>query len=323
MMFRNEMVIPTLYGIKEHDMEYYLIFALVVIPFQIFADTFVHASIELFHGWKIREYLLYAKYRFRQRQISWKGAEDTLDECIAESKRTLDQHCFSSQFYFMTTIYVSGLIYFVLGTEMMIRSQYNAFGDTALPSLVLFVVFCSIILKKILVSLALSLGLWRTRREKISRDNAIITKGNEMEDFKIESHDTYEMNKRITSESFRYKFLNHNRSWIIGQLPNILTPRTLRKSRPHIMNQLGKVLNSLNKDISSDSDDDITPEFSSIIMSYNTTKMIKSWLSQARRRMDLKEAVKPMIQRAKNNYCEQCLSRANLHIEPIVKIEEM
>ena len=267
--------------------------------------------------------MLYAKYRFRQRQVSWKGAEDTLDECIAESKRTLDQHCFSSQFYFMTTVYVSGIIYLVLGTEMMIRSQYNAFGDTALTNLVLFVLFCSIIIKKLLFSFALSIGLWKTRREKISGNDANVTKGNEVELVNIESHDAYEMNKRITSESFRYKFLNHNRSWIIEQLPNILSPRTLRKSRPHIMNQLGKILNSLNKDISSDSDNGAVPEFRSIVMTSKSTQMISSWLNQARRRINLKEAVFPMIQRAKSNYCEQCLSRVNLHIDPIVNVEEM
>jgi hypothetical protein len=37
------------------------------------------------------------RYRFLQRETRWKGLEDSLDECIEEGMRTLDQMCFSSQ----------------------------------------------------------------------------------------------------------------------------------------------------------------------------------------------------------------------------------
>ena len=40
MAFRDEVEITKLYGIKEADMEYYVLFALAIIPFQIFADIF-------------------------------------------------------------------------------------------------------------------------------------------------------------------------------------------------------------------------------------------------------------------------------------------
>ena len=39
-----------------------------------------------------------------QRETRWKGLEDSLDECIDESVRTLDQMCFSSQYYMMMTV---------------------------------------------------------------------------------------------------------------------------------------------------------------------------------------------------------------------------
>ena len=60
--------------------------------------------LELFHGWKIYDYLIYTRYRFLQRETRWKGLEDSLDECIDESVRTLDQMCFSSQYYMMMTV---------------------------------------------------------------------------------------------------------------------------------------------------------------------------------------------------------------------------
>ena len=73
-----------------------------------FRDSVVPAQVlELFHGWKIYDYLIYTRYRFLQRETRWKGLEDSLDECIDESVRTLDQMCFSSQYYMMMTVQVS------------------------------------------------------------------------------------------------------------------------------------------------------------------------------------------------------------------------
>ena len=70
-----------------------------------FRDSVVPAQVlELFHGWKIYDYLIYTRYRFLQRETRWKGLEDSLDECIDESVRTLDQMCFSSQYYMMMTV---------------------------------------------------------------------------------------------------------------------------------------------------------------------------------------------------------------------------
>lgn len=120
--------LPALYGIQVQDMEYYLSFALVIIFFQLCVDVFIHGVLELFHGWKIYDYLVsqpgyvertntfelqaspctlftikpndcffccvhqvYTRYRFLQRETRWKGLEDSLDECIDESMRTLDQ----------------------------------------------------------------------------------------------------------------------------------------------------------------------------------------------------------------------------------------
>ena len=96
-----------LYNIKNNDMLYFLLFSVVLIPFQFIADVFTLSVLELFHGWKIYDYLIYTRYRFLQRETRWKGLEDSLDECIDESVRTLDQMCFSSQYYMMMTVQVS------------------------------------------------------------------------------------------------------------------------------------------------------------------------------------------------------------------------
>merc|ERR1719498_932883 len=117
-----------LYGIKSVDMQYYLLFAIISIPFQFVADIMCLHCLELTHGWKIYDYLVYTRYRFLQRETRWKGMEDSLDECIDESLRTLDQMCFSSQYYMMMTVHVNGIFMFVIGVEMMLRAEYNFLG---------------------------------------------------------------------------------------------------------------------------------------------------------------------------------------------------
>eukprot|EP00952_Eustigmatos_sp_NYUAD-ZCMA_P013437 53312-Eustigmatos_ZCMA.PRE.1 len=125
LIFYNECTIPEMYGILGNEMVYYTLFAIYIIPFAMLQDVVMVNTLELVHGWKIYDYLIYTRYRFLQRETRWKGMEDTLDECIDDSMRTLDQMCFSSQYYTMLAMYVNGLFFAVLGMEMMIRSDYN------------------------------------------------------------------------------------------------------------------------------------------------------------------------------------------------------
>ena len=330
MIFRDDTEIPTLYNIKENDMEHYATFALLIIPFQIAADIYLHTSLELFHGWKIYDYLLYSKYRFLQRETLWKGMEDSLDECIDESLRTLDQMCFSSQFYLMTTMHVNGIVYMVLGIEIMARTNdYNLFTDPVMPTLLIFVLFMFFLVKQILLWMGWLLNVWVIRDDNKAWHIGIRDKEEgqtiNLEQIKDSNQDMFEINKHITSNTFRYKFLRHNRNWLIDQLEsNILTPRTLRHNRPHLMNQFAKILSTLNSDISSDSDcDGDVPNFPIPVLEPETRDILKRWLQQAQRRIKLKSVVQPLIYQNKGNYCERCLSKKNLHIELRTCIEEM
>ncbi|KAK7253719.1 hypothetical protein SO694_00002341 [Aureococcus anophagefferens] len=248
-----------IYNIKNLDMLYFLLFSLILIPFQFVADVFTLSVLELFHGWKIYDYLIYTRYRFLQRETKWKGLEDSLDECIDESVRTLDQMCFSSQYYMMLTIHVNGIMMFVFGIQMMLQANYNFFGDQMAPFIVGLGYFVCWAVEWGVIKLALLVKLWRVKHE----NTAWHTQMQEQDEFEIpgwedlkgSSHDAFMMNQRITSETFRFKFLNYNR--VAHQpAPSILTPRTLRRSRPYLINQFTRILNQLNQDISSDSEDD-------------------------------------------------------------------
>lgn len=121
----------------------------------------------------------------------------------------------------------------------------------------------------------------------------------DMDDLKGASHDAYLMNQRITSETFRYKFLNYNRSWLVNQLPSMLTPRTLKRSRPYLINQFSRILNQLNRDVSSDSDDD-SPDYGPVALTATSRKIIRWWLAKARKqvgRPDLVDAFRVCLDR--------------------------
>ena len=40
------------------------------------SDPYVFNAMELTHGYKMYDYLVYTKYRFLQRETWWKGCED-------------------------------------------------------------------------------------------------------------------------------------------------------------------------------------------------------------------------------------------------------
>jgi hypothetical protein len=328
MMFRDEMEITKIYGIKEADMEYYVLFALTIIPFQIIADILLHNSLELLHGFKILDYLEYCRARFFQREVWWKNLEsNTMDECIEESLRSIDQLCFSSQYYMLNTIHVNAMIYFVLGVEMMVRAKYNFFGDPAMIPIFAAVLFVSIVVQILMIWIGRLLGIWRVRTEKRNWHAKLQQEGDtnieQLGDMQTTGHDLYQMELRITEETFRYKFLRYNRSWIINQLPDMLTPRITQISRPYMINQLARVLGSINVDISSDSDDDYEREFDVPTMSASTRTMLRTWMGKASRLLRLRKIVQPLIQKSRGNECEICLSRNLLQIECFYSIEQM
>jgi hypothetical protein len=328
MIFRDEAEMMKLYNIKESDMEYYLLFALVIIPFQILADIFMQHSLELLHGWKTYDYLQFCRVRFLQREMWWKGLEtNTLDECIEESLRSVDQMCFSSQYYMLNTLHVNAIIYLVLGIVMMTRAKYNAFGDPAMSSIIMIILLCSIIVKFVLTRLAMLVGLWSIKYEKRqwherarSNEEPKIDQGGQEQ---TTGHGEYKLEERMTSDTFRYKFLRYNRSWIIDQMPNMLTPRTTQRSRPYVMNQLARILGSIDADISSDSEADDAPAFDVPSMNASTRAMLRTWFGEASRLLRLSQLVEAEIEKNKSDACQYCLSRGSLRVEACYSVEEM
>jgi hypothetical protein len=164
---------------------------------------------------------------------------------------------------------------------------------------------------------------WHSTLGGADDDEFGVPRWDELDKIKGASHEAYLMNQKITSETFRFRFLRYNRPWLVNQLPNILTPRTLRRSRPYLIAQLTKILGSVNPDVSSDSDsdDDGRPQFGPVSLNTASRSIARLWLAQARRRKRLREVVQPLISRARRGECEKCLSRKQLQVMLLIPIE--
>ncbi|KAL4160127.1 hypothetical protein PRNP1_000698 [Phytophthora ramorum] len=196
--------------------------------------------------------------------------------------------CFSSQFFMMSTVHITGIVFFVVGIEIIARASYNLFGDPAMPLLLAFILAASTFVKSLVLFLAVKFEVWKIKHENTAwlappdeDDEFGVPRWDELEKIKGASHEAYLMNQRITSDTFRNKFLTYNRSWLVNQLPSILTPRTLRRARPYLLAQFAKILDSLNPQVSDDDEeDDGRPRFGPVTLSAPSRTIIRLWLPE-------------------------------------------
>merc|ERR1712100_846497 len=171
-------------------------------------------------------------------------------------------------------------------------------------TLTMFLVFSYIMLEWLTLKVAVYLQVWKIKHENTAwhilqkEEDELDIPG--WEDLKGASHEAYLMNQRISSETFRFKFLNYNRTWLINQLPQLLTPRTMRRSRPYLINQFSRIINARREDISDDSEADGIKGFGPVALTAPSRNIIR---------------------RARGAECEQCLSRKKLQIEYEIDVD--
>ena len=292
--FNPQLQLSFLFGIRQKDLLIYLLFAGVIVIFQFIMDVVLFNTQELFHGWKVYEYMKYARYRFNNRSARWKGMELHFDESISAELRTVDQMCFSSQFYFLLGLGGAGSFLFVLSIEMMLRVNYNMFKDPCFLLLIGIVTGGCILVQNVSLFVADVTGVWKVKGTRGFGDNIVPETGDLPFDINVFREGTDRESSRreglggefslddITSDSFRHKFLEHNRTWVLDQLSNMLTPRTAKRLQRTIRSG-GKFRGGggLSDD---DSDEGEPVEFGQIELSFSSTHIIRSWLTQARQR---------------------------------------
>ena len=83
------------------------------------------------------------------------------------------------RYYLMCTIHCGGIVMMVLGLEIILRAEYNLFGDPAILLLVPGIIIGFAVLKRLLVLLADLLGVWRIKHANTAWHSSI---GNDEDD---------------------------------------------------------------------------------------------------------------------------------------------
>jgi hypothetical protein len=304
-------------------------FALVMVPAQFVADVWLLNAQELVHGWKLYDYVSYQKYRFSVREYRWQMKCETLDESIAEPLQTLDLLCFSSQYYFMCTLYAWGMLVSMFGITIMLRHdvdgiKYHMLGDPALYLILIVVYLVGRIIEKICFKLADLFRLWMRKSLEGTVDDDVAAKlaigEGRQEDLEQERLELQAMN----SERFRHRFLERSRPWILQHLVELLTPRTLQMPGPDgrpeieyvrdVYNELmnmgeGKRRPGDRSDISSDDEDELEKvrrNWSRAPVTGAALEIIQMWLARARKRRIFSTLVAGIIDDATDNVCFIC-----------------
>ena len=232
--FNDYLQLSFLFGFRKKDLLIYLLFAVVIIPFQLVMDIFLFNTQELFHGWKVYEYMKYARYRFNNRTARWKGLERSYDESIDYSLRSVDQMCFSSQFYFILAIGGTGSFLFALSMSMMLRASYNMFEDILFGVMVALTLGLCVVAKKVFMFLAEVVGLWKISQARMDEN---MLREDDLPEFEVEDKSKGGQRRGeftiadLSTDVFRNKFLEHNRMWLMDHLAGMLTPRTAKRFR--------------------------------------------------------------------------------------------
>jgi hypothetical protein len=316
--------IPRGFGIRETDLLFYTIFGIVSIPSQMAMDMFLINTQELVHGWKLYEYVAYQKYRFRMRSKRWQMDEEKLDSSISSKLQTVDSMCFSSQFYSMAAFHAWGIALLLIGVEIMLRKEYNVFGDVVFG--IIFVVMWLLfqVLRIFLRVVGEIVSIWKLPRVEGSIDDELAAKLAIGEgDLKELEEERVEL-KAMNSEAFRLRFVERNRPWLVQHMIELLTPRTLQV--PQLDGQTtSDYIRSIYKDLIAMVDDlDVRSDVSSPRefddpslrnrQQWKTadpptakgTELLVGWLAKARRRMMFRKAVAEIVANSVRDTCDTC-----------------
>ena len=165
-LFRREYNIAELYGIRDQDLLFFMLFAIVMIPALWICDIFLHNSLELIWNWKLFEYIEFCSERFRNRSRRWVGLDTSINEELPADLRTLDQMCMSGQFFFLGSFHATGIVMTVLGYMLVLHKQHNMFGDMMVMPLWIMVVLMLRLMKILVMKIADKLQIWMVEGEQ-------------------------------------------------------------------------------------------------------------------------------------------------------------
>ena len=332
MLLYKESEMAKSYDINQQELMHYGLFAFFMIPWISLLDCFILSSQELLFGWRVFDYFSYQRWRFANRESRWNLLAH-VDESVKQSLQNVDLLCFSSQYYFILSLIALGFGTNMIGITICIRRKFNFLGDPVFPLIVVVVVACFELIAQICVFVSntsidaiLWDGIWKVAKLQGTMDDVIASKlavgEGRQEDLEQERQELLAMN----SESFRHKFIEKNRPWMLSHLVELITPRSLQDAGPdgrplidyvrdvysNLMN-VGEGINRRADDRSDISSDDYSDDEEEKRRQWDRTPLegnkhliAQIWFQKARKRRVFVQAVAGVIEKRKEDQCTSC-----------------
>lgn len=348
----------SIYLIAKKDVLFYVMFMVVMIPFNLILDIVLDNVNSLYNGWAVTDFLLFMKHKFATRKKRWVNEDPQNDKIIEEPLRGIYRVCFTSQFFFMSTIYNAGFCFVSFGFVAILNNPgYNAFDDRATIPIILFSIGMCYVIYIITVIAGNLLKIWKIdeKNQEIdenykneeeeekknvnfmelyneiynpSSQEKIIPKINNWYKVELVKADDEiirrELNTaKITSPEIREKFLEINKEWLQNNLMNVFSDENFDEHKGIMLTKLAKLYGYLTQTTENRIFPELLTEKNERISKNSIISIAKYWLSRARRNRKLFMQISEVIQKKIQKECLYCGSLYTLQCELIENIEEL
>ena len=258
---REENYILEYYDISNENFIYFYYFSLVNISFAIINDIIMHNLLEEYSNIQIHDFLDYFNYRYHIRTENWALDQQEINFELDPSSIKMFKIGFSSQYYYLKTIYVSGLLFIVIGAVTLILNEINPFLDMATPCIILFVYITLKIILTLSSFFIHIFKIWEVEKEqkpKTNKNEKLLNNTNNK--YSISPHTIQEekwgkikfikeqehiieenlKTERLILDITKKQFIAQNKQWLRNNIQKIITPRTLLQNKKKLIDVLGK-----------------------------------------------------------------------------------
>ena len=336
-MFSEASQMPKNYGIRKSDVNYYLLFTITIIVSQLILDVLMLHLIECLYGYKLFDYLTYCSHRFSTRSNWWKYlVGEKLDKSLMPAWRSIDNLCFSSQFYFSVTLASWGTVLLTFSFTIMIRNSFHPCGDPLIWVYLFMIRYGSFTIKRFFLFIRPYVRLCIPKSHPIFIEEVVENDSDDqivplIEDYAVEN----ELIEKMKSDLFRVKFLKKNIPLLIDNLDSIvesnqychnyLKSRYKQLFEKHMVDEkernyvdrrldLLKLLpnNRFNPDFEVSFERDLEPANKCGELSMTNTRIMRKWVSEAKLRLLLKRTIED--NRVLGDLCSICSMTDHLKV---------
>ncbi|KAL4465501.1 hypothetical protein ABPG72_009439 [Tetrahymena utriculariae] len=288
-IFYEQNQIANAYNIERQSYIYYFLFTVIILPFRLAIDIVYYHLWVGYHDVDFLEYAKKMKKSFKLRKQIWKANEPNI-ECESQGEESgqqiqinkkkenkkideelvdLDRWCFSSQFYFVHSLFLIGMMNCVFGIYNITSAEHNLFKDTmTFPIIILWIILCYFV-HKLCIFVGKFLGIWKVKQnlesnleetpkvdssqqdkeKNIQNKNKkekvkIIQKGKEQT--KIQNY-MNQKKSQFENPNFRKNFIQQNKYWLRSNISKVLNKETNQKYRDLILEQMENINLKLKK----------------------------------------------------------------------------